>query len=73
MLPIGSIAGDFATAVGILAGMIAVGGFVGHAPSVLDRASDREIQQATVVGGLTGGVIGILVVVLSAIASMVSS
>jgi hypothetical protein len=73
MLPIASIAGDFGTAVGILAGMIAVGGFVGHAPSVLDGASDREIQQATVVGGLTGGVIGMFVVVLSAITSMVSS
>jgi len=73
MRPTGSIASDFAAAVAILAGMIAVGGFVGHAPSVLDRASDREIQQATVIGGLVGGVIGMLVVVLSAIAGMVSS
>jgi hypothetical protein len=73
VLPIGSIAGDFATAVGILAGMIAVGGFVGHAPSVLEGAYERQVQQATVDGGLIGGVIGLIVVVLSAIASMVSS
>jgi hypothetical protein len=71
VLPLASIAGDFATTVGVLAGMIAVGGFIGHAPSVLDGASDQEIQQATVIGGLTGGVIGIFVVVLSAIAGMV--
>jgi hypothetical protein len=53
--------------------MIAVGGFVGHAPSVLDGASDREIRQATVIGGLAGCMVGAFVVVLSAIASMVSS
>jgi len=72
MLLIASFAGDFATAVGIVAGMIAIGGFVGHVPSVLDRAPDREIQQATVSGGMAGGFVGALVVVLSAIASKVS-
>jgi len=69
MLVIGSIASDFGAAVGVVAGMIAVGGFVGHAPSALGGASDRAIQQATVSGGLAGGSIGILVVVLSAIVS----
>ncbi len=73
VFPLASIASDFATAVGVVAGMIAVGGFVGHAPSVLDHAPDREIQQATVVGGLAGGAIGVFVVVLSAIFSTVSS
>jgi hypothetical protein len=72
MLPIGSISGDFATAVGTLAGMIAVGGFLGHAPFVLSRASDRGIQQATVIGGLVGFTLGAVVVVLSAIAAKVS-
>ena len=71
MLPIASFAGDFATAVGIVAGMIAVGGFIGHAPSVLSGAPDREIQQATLSGGIVGGSFGFLVVVLSAIASKV--
>jgi hypothetical protein len=73
VFPLASIAGDFATAVGVVAGMIAVGGFVGHAPSALDHAPDREIQQATVVGGLVGGAIGAFVVVLSAIFSTVTS
>jgi hypothetical protein len=68
MLPIAPFAGDFATAVGSVAGMIAVGGFIGHAPSVLGGAPDRDIQQATVFGGLAGGSFGALVVVLSAIA-----
>jgi hypothetical protein len=72
MLPIASFAGEFATAVGIVAGMIAVGGFIGHAPSVLDGAPDREIQQATVSGGIAGGSVGALVVVLSAIGSRIS-
>jgi hypothetical protein len=71
VLPLGSIADDFATAVGVVAGMIAVGGFVGHAPWVLNRGADHEIQQATVIGGLLGGAVGAFVVVLSAIADMV--
>jgi hypothetical protein len=72
MLPVASFVGDFAAAVGIVAGMIAVGGFIGHAPSVLNGAPDREIQQATVSGGIAGGSIGALVVVLSALGSRIS-
>jgi hypothetical protein len=71
MLPIASFAGDFATAVGVVAGMIAIGGFIGHAPSVLGGAPDREIQEATASGGIIGGSFGLLVVVLSAITSRV--
>jgi hypothetical protein len=52
--------------------MIAVGGFLGHAPLVLGEASDRKIQQATAIGGLLGGIFGAFVVVLSAIVSKVS-
>jgi hypothetical protein len=69
MLPIGSIAGDFATGLGVVAGMIAVAGFIAHAPSVLSGASDREIQQATVAGGLVGCAVAAFVIVLSAVAS----
>jgi hypothetical protein len=69
MLPIGSIAGDFAAGLGVVAGMIAVAGFIAHAPSVLSDASDREIQQATVAGGLVGCVVAVFVIVLSAIES----
>jgi hypothetical protein len=72
MLPTASIVANFGTTVGVFAGMIAVGGFVGHAPSVLGGASDREIQQATVIGGLVGGAFGAFVVVLSALAGRVS-
>jgi hypothetical protein len=52
--------------------MIAIGGFIGHAPSVLGGAPDPEIQEATVSGGAIGGSLGLLVVVLSAIAGKVS-
>jgi hypothetical protein len=52
--------------------MIAVGGFLGHAPGVLARAPEEDIQIATVVGGLGGFWIGGSVVVLSAIESILS-
>jgi hypothetical protein len=61
-----SIAGDFGTAVGVLAGMIAIAGFLGHAEPVLRGGSEREVQKATVVGGLVGCCFGAFVVVLSA-------
>lgn len=70
MLVIGSIASDFGTAVGVVAGMIAVGGFLAHAPKALARASEKDVQVATVMGGLVGCWLGGLVVVLSAIVSM---
>jgi hypothetical protein len=73
MLPIGSLASGFATAVGVVAGMIAIGGFLAHARPALDGAPERDIQQATVTGGLVGGGIGLFVVVLSAIFSKVIS
>jgi len=73
MLVIASLTSDFAVGVGALAGMIAVGGFLGHAPLVFRGASDRAIQQATAAGGLTGSVIGASVIVLSAITGMVNS
>jgi hypothetical protein len=52
MLIIGSIASDFGTLVGLSAGLIAVGGFVGHAPSVLRGAAEERTRRATVIGGL---------------------
>jgi hypothetical protein len=64
-----SIVSDFGTAVGALAGMIVVGGFLAHAWPVLDGASEREVQQATVQGGLVGFSLGAVVVVLSAVVS----
>ncbi len=66
MLLIGSIPADVATAVGVLAGLIAVAGFLAHARPVLRGDTPETIQKATVIGGLAGCVGGILVVVLSA-------
>ena len=64
-----SIASDLGTAVGVLAGLIAVGGFLAHAGPVLDGASEDDVRQAMVKGGLAGFSLGAVVVVLSAIGS----
>lgn len=57
---------EFTTVVGLLAGMIAVGGFLGHVRSALAGADEEELRRATVRGGLGGVVGGVVVVVLSA-------
>jgi hypothetical protein len=72
MLVIGSIAGDFGTLVGLAAGLIAVGGFIGHAPSVLQGAAEERIRRATVIGGLAGSVLSFFVMLLSAAADRLS-
>ena len=66
MLAIGSIAADVGAAVGVLAGLIAVAGFLAHANPVLRGDPAGAIQKATVIGGLGGCFAGVLVVVLSA-------
>jgi hypothetical protein len=71
MVSAASIASDFATGVGLLAGMIAVTGFLSHARPVLSGDSENEIRRATVFGGVAGFVIGALVIVLSAFVSKV--
>jgi hypothetical protein len=43
-----------ATLVGLLAGGIAIGGFLGHARPGLSEGSDAEIRHATTTGGLIG-------------------
>ncbi len=72
MLVIGSIVSDFATLVGLAAGLIAVGGFVGHAPSVLQGATEERTRRATVVGGLAGSALGLVVMLLSAMIDRLS-
>ena len=69
MLVTASIASDFATGVAVLAGLIAVGGFLAHAGPVLGGDTEAAVRQATVKGGLAGLGVGVVVVVLSAIAS----
>jgi len=52
MTPIASIFDDAATGIGLLAGAIAIGGFLGHARPALAGKTDSEVRAATVVGGL---------------------
>jgi hypothetical protein len=72
MFVVGSIASDFATVVGLVAGLIAVGGFVGHAPSVLQGAAEEQIRRGTVIGGLGGSAVGLFVMLLSAMVDRLS-
>ncbi|HYJ22177.1 MAG TPA: hypothetical protein VEW07_09165 [Solirubrobacterales bacterium] len=67
MFVIGSIAGDFAAALGLFAGAIAVLGFLAQAIPVLSGASDKEVKQAMVIGGLIGCLCAIFVMLLSAL------
>jgi hypothetical protein len=62
-----SIASDFATGVGLLAGSIAVFGFVAQAYPALTRASESAVRRLVVIGGLVGLAAGGFVIVLSAI------
>ena len=54
MLPVGSIIEDGATLTALLAGAMAVGGFLAHARPVLQRRDEVDIRIATVIGGLIG-------------------
>jgi hypothetical protein len=67
VLATASIASDFATGVGLLAGMIAVVGFLTQVGPALTGESERKIRRATVTGGLLGFVAGAAVIVLSAL------
>ncbi len=67
MLVTASIAGSFAAGVGLLAGSIAVFGFVAQAYPALSGAGDWEVRRAVAKGGLLGLAIGGFVIVLSAI------
>jgi hypothetical protein len=62
-----SIASEFAAGVGLLAGAIAVFGFVAQVSPALSGAGDWRVRRAVARGGLFGLGIGCLVIVLSAI------
>jgi hypothetical protein len=64
---IGPLASEFATLIALLAGLIAVCGFLAHAGPVLAGAPEEKIREATVLGGIAGLALGAGVVVLSAI------
>lgn len=55
-----------ATVVGLLAGSVAVGGFLAHIGPALSEASEVRLRTATVIGGTAGLGLGAGIVVLSA-------
>ena len=67
MLVATAFLGEVTTIVGLVAGLIAVGGFLGHVQPALAGANEKEIRQATVRGGLGGVALALAVVVLSAL------
>jgi hypothetical protein len=66
MVVAASIVDTFATGTGLLAGAIAVGGFISHVGPALSGSSEKKVRQATVLGGLAGLGFGSSVIVLSA-------
>jgi hypothetical protein len=72
MVATASIVDEFATGVGLLAGLIAVGGFLAHIRPALSGASETDLRGATVTGGVVGLVFGLFVIVLSAILDRVN-
>jgi hypothetical protein len=65
MLVVGTIASEVATFVGLMAGAIAVGGFLGHAGPTLSGGTEDELREATVIGGLWGLAGACVVIILS--------
>jgi hypothetical protein len=61
-----SIAAGAATAFGMMAASIAVFGFAAHVKPALSNAGDRRLREATVIGGIAGLAVSLLVMVLSA-------
>lgn len=66
MFIVGSLAGSAATAFGLAAAAIAVFGFVAHIKPAVSGADDKELREATLVGGIVGLVVALFVIVLSA-------
>jgi hypothetical protein len=63
----GSILGTATATTGLVAAAIAVGGFSLHVIPALSGAPEDRLRRATVIGGLCGLVVAILVIVLSAL------
>jgi hypothetical protein len=58
-----------AIAVGLMAALIAVGGFLGRALTTLPRGSHETVERATAVGGLAGTACAVLVIVVDAVSA----
>jgi hypothetical protein len=65
MLVVGSILSQSATIVGLIAGAIAVGGFIGHAEPSLSGKSEEKLRRATTIGGPVGLAAAALAIALS--------
>jgi hypothetical protein len=63
----GAFLSQSATIVGLMAGWIAVGGFIGYAYPSLSGGSDSELKRRTTIGGLAGLALAMLTVVLSVV------
>jgi hypothetical protein len=73
MIWVGPLATELAAVVGLLAGLIAVSGFIAHSGPVFAGDSEERIRKATVGGGLAGLGLGLFVILLSAILTAVSA
>lgn len=62
----GAFLSQSATIVGLMAGGIAVGGFLGHAGPSLSGGSELKLRRGTTTGGLVGLSFAVLLVALSA-------
>jgi hypothetical protein len=61
-----------ATIVGLLAGSIAVGGFLGHAPPSMSGQPEAKLRRDTTVGGLYGMGLAMGLIVLSVFVNLLS-
>jgi len=67
MLVVASLMSTAATGAGFAAASIAVCGFLLHVAPALSRESDVKVRRATVIGGLIGFVLAVVVMLLSAL------
>jgi hypothetical protein len=66
MCIVSSIVQAASTGAGLIAASIAVCGFIFHAGPALAGASEAELRQRTITGGLCGIAVSIFVILLSA-------
>jgi hypothetical protein len=62
---VGSIISNATTGFGLMAATIGVCGFLAHARPAIAGKDEAELRRATAIGGLTGCLVALFVVVLS--------
>jgi uncharacterized membrane protein len=63
VVPAGTLINDFASGVGLIAACIAVCGFLSQVPPALAKEDDKAVRAATVVGGVGGLVLAVILIV----------